>query len=328
LSASFSGVTIESNGASANDISVVLISKDEANLAVTLDRLLPECQSMNAECVVVEASQGRMETIKGRHSWVRWIDFAPVPGRRFTIPHQRNAGVRAATGSIIVFCDCGTDFEPGWLGRLVGPILAGTAVATAGPIASRDGKTRVLNDLPDGATVEHTITANFAFRRSAFDLVGGFDERYDYYSDSDFGWRLADHGQRTTMVASAVVKADHGDRGRAYKRNWRYGHGLARQMRFQPTRRWWLVRTALLPQLTPPVAGVLVLTSLLCLAFGAATAAVAAGVGVLALVGCTWPTAGSIREPIGKTIFTAAFLDEWLHVRWTKAGRALGGPRR
>ena len=321
-------MTIEPHGAETDSdaISVVLISKDESNLAVTLERLRPECLSVKAECLVVDASLGRMASTKAREPWVRWIDFAPVPGRRFTIPHQRNAGVRAATGSIIVFCDCGTDFEPGWLGRLVAPILARSAVATAGPIASRDGRTRVLNNLPDGAVVDHTITANFAFRSIVFDLVGGFDERYDYYSDSDFGWRLADRGQRTIMVSSAVVIADHGDRRRAYKRNWRYGHGLARQMRFHPSRRRWLVRTALLPQVTPALAGLLVVASLASLVFGATKGATIIGLSALGLAGLTWPTSWSIREPIGKTIFLAAFLDEWLHVRWTKAGRAMGGP--
>ena len=50
---------------------------------------------------------------------------------------------------------------------------------------------RYLNECP---------TINLAFRREAFDAVGGFDEAFAYGSDVDFSWRLIDAGYRIRSV--------------------------------------------------------------------------------------------------------------------------------
>ena len=77
---------------------------------------------------MVDASGGRLDHIRRRHAdQVRWMQFQPPAGVRVSIPHQRNAGVRAARGDIIVFTDAGCQPEPGWLDRLVAPLRAGRA---------------------------------------------------------------------------------------------------------------------------------------------------------------------------------------------------------
>ena len=80
-------------------ISIVIISKDEASLDGTLSDVAKQAGSLAEpwEIVVVDASSGRLDYIRQRHeATVRWVPFEQPPGVRVSIPHQRNAGVRAA----------------------------------------------------------------------------------------------------------------------------------------------------------------------------------------------------------------------------------------
>ena len=129
-------------------ISVVIISKDEPSLDATLAGVTsqPEALADPGEVVVVDASSGRLESIRKRcGDSVRWLDFQAPPGVRISIPHQRNAGVRAANGDIIVFTDAGCVPQPDWLSRLVAPLLKNEN-ATAGLAANLAGE--ILYELP------------------------------------------------------------------------------------------------------------------------------------------------------------------------------------
>lgn len=221
-----------------SNISVVVISKDEGFLSETLAVLENQCSDVEAECVVVDASRGRLSHVRDAHVWVRWHDYIPSAGRTVTIPHQRNVGVSVATGDVIVFCDAGGIPETGWLSHLTSPILAGLASATGGPIRSRHRYAYdTLNDLPTGAVLRQLVTSNVAFTRELFDRVGGFDERYDYGSDTDFGWRIELAGEEVVSVSDAVMTIDWGDLRRQLRRDWRYGEAKARQWLLHPDRR-------------------------------------------------------------------------------------------
>jgi glycosyltransferase involved in cell wall biosynthesis len=208
-------------------VSVVVLSKDEPQLARTLELLRPQCDAIGAECVVVDASDGRMEAIHSANAWAQWVDYVGPMCIKVTIPHQRNVGVRRSRGTIVAFCDAGGSPQDGWLAALVQPIIAKRSSATCGPLLpeSAAGMMDPANDLPDGAPIEIAITANMAFLRSAFDAVGGFDERYRYGSDTDFGFRLLDAGLRITCAAGARMKMDWGDTERSFKRARYYGKG-------------------------------------------------------------------------------------------------------
>lgn len=219
-------------------ISVVVLNKDEPELDATLQLLTAECAEHDAECVVIDASEGRLDWIREHHPWVRWLDYRKPFGLASSIPQQRNTGVRTARGEIIAFCDAGGAPEPGWLGRLVAPILDGQARVTCGPVRStRPGVYRTINDLPDGTVVEHVLTANLAFTRAAFEQVDGFDERYAYGSDMDFAWRLIQVGAHPISVQAAVMGMDWGAWSLQRKRSWRYGRARGRLLRFHPARR-------------------------------------------------------------------------------------------
>jgi GT2 family glycosyltransferase len=231
-------------------ISIVIISKDEPGLDDTLTGVTAQARALPQPCeiIVVDASQGRLDPIRRRHQpAVRWLPFRPPPGVRVSIPHQRNAGVRAASGEIIVFTDAGCRPAPGWLARLVRALDEGEQVTAGLALAASDspGLYDRAADLARSARyLTECPTINLAFRRDAFDAVGGFDTRFAYGSDVDFSWRLVDAGYRIRSVPGAVVlRHDWGTWRRQLRRSYAYGRARARLYRKHRSRIRGILRT-------------------------------------------------------------------------------------
>ena len=223
-------------------ISVVIISKDEAELDETLTDVEAEVASLaeSAEIIVVDASSGRLDYIRQRHAaTTRWLDFRQPAGVRISIPHQRNLGVREARGDIIVFIDAGCRPSEKWLMHLVAPLLEEAERAVTGIFEDAGGKGRYELDAEElkNVYVRECPTLNLAFRRAAFDAVGGFDESFEYGSDVDFSWRLNDIGYRILRVPDAVVRLDWGTPRRQRRRSFLYGKARARLYRKHKARR-------------------------------------------------------------------------------------------
>jgi GT2 family glycosyltransferase len=227
-------------------ISVVIISKDEPILDDTIEGVNAQIADLSepGEIIVVDASAGRLDYIRRRHeATVRWLDFQPPHGVRVSIPHQRNAGVSAADGDIIVFTDSGCLPEQGWLLRMVEPLRSADS-AVAGSSRDISGAMIFPNEyigrLADADEISYLVecpTLNFAFRRSAFDVIGGFDERFAYGSDVDFTWRLNDFGYRIRHVPDAVIRHEYGTSRRQRRRSFVYGKARARLYRKHTRRR-------------------------------------------------------------------------------------------
>lgn len=212
-------------------ISFVVISKDEPLLQQTLGVVEQEVLRVpaEAEVVVVDASEGRLDAVRAAHPQCLWIDFVGPTNLAVSIPHQRNRGVAEARGEVIVFTDSGCLPEDGWASALIAPILAGEEHVTSGRTIG-SGKVDMYDALgPDAPLyVEETPTINMAFTRESFERIGGFDESFAYGSDVDFSWRLRDAGFRIRTVPQAVVRADWGSERRQLRRAWGYGRARAR----------------------------------------------------------------------------------------------------
>jgi len=229
-------------------ISIVIISKDEASLDGTLTDVAGQAQALgeSAEIIVVDASDGRLDHIRIRHqSEVRWIQFDQPPHVTVSIPHQRNVGVRASRGEIIVFIDAACQPEPEWLKRLVAPVRQDEYIA-AGVVLSLPGRAN-QNVIDRGIGQKRQISqvsgytsepgaATLAFRREVFDTVGGFDEGFTYGSDTDFSWRVTGAGYRIRCVPDSVIRHDWGTWRRQLRRSYVYGKARARLYRKHPHR--------------------------------------------------------------------------------------------
>ena len=198
------------------------------------------------EVVVVDASDGRLDYIRQKHEAdVRWIQFQRPDGVLVSIPHQRNVGVRAACGEIIVFIDSGCYPEPNWLARLIGPLYKGEHVS-AGPVLGAAGSTKIydswVQQFRETSYLRECGSGNMSFRREAYDVVGGFDESFTYGSDVDFSWRLVDAGYRLHSTADAIIRHDWGSTRRQLRRSYVYGKARMRLYKKHRSRRRHILR--------------------------------------------------------------------------------------
>lgn len=139
-----------------------------------------------------------------RHDRIHCTDASEVNGA----PAARNAGVRAARGDLLAFCDADDIVQPGWLSSCVRALEEVDVMAGVFDFWSLNGlrasppkpaSMRQLGFLPAG------LGANLAVRRDAFEAVGGFAEELLIGEDIDLCWRLQLDGYRFVIEFMAVV---------------------------------------------------------------------------------------------------------------------------
>jgi GT2 family glycosyltransferase len=153
--------------------------------------------------------------------------LARLPMRMIEAEHRgpaaaRNLGVRQAQGSLIAFTDDDCRGAPDWLSQWAQGFSAGPWHALAG---------RTLNPFPRslGSRSHHYLTGflceymrfpnqdlylvvanNAAFRREAFESLGGFDESFAFATeDRELSHRLAARGFRAGYWPQASIWHDH-----------------------------------------------------------------------------------------------------------------------
>jgi glycosyltransferase involved in cell wall biosynthesis len=221
-------------------VSVILIVKDEPIINQTLTQLYDQITTRDTEVIVVDASVGSLSEISRHHSQVIWIYFKSSNLRKkVTIAEQRNVGVYASSGQVIVFCDAGSSPHPGWLNAITDPLLLGDHALVGGPIRATNPVSLDFwtNLQRDGDEIQYPTTANLALTRSTFDLVNGFNEDLDYGSDADLVWRLNTQGIKQICISNAVMGLDGGTRKRELRRAWLYGKALADLLILHPKKR-------------------------------------------------------------------------------------------
>ena len=217
-------------------VSIVVVSKDEPALATTLSALVHQVADVAptlvpaVELVVVDASRAPLDPGL-RPPGVIWVPFEPPPGVGVSIAHQRNAGVRAAHGDVVVFTDCGCIPQRGWLAAVLGPIVGGgelLACGVTGALGELDPYASARAHQTGTTYLSEAATINLAVHRRVLDEVGEFDESFAYGSDIDLTWRAVHSGFRIRLVPDAVVLHDWGSRRRQLRRSFRYGEARAR----------------------------------------------------------------------------------------------------
>jgi prepilin-type N-terminal cleavage/methylation domain-containing protein/prepilin-type processing-associated H-X9-DG protein len=156
----------------------------------------------------------------------------------------RNAGLFAATASIVAYTDSDCFADADWLTMLVHQLGETDAAAVGGPnltpddgwlsscVAASPGQpTHVLEN---DQVAEHIPGCNMAFRREALLAVNGFDVQYQRAGDDvDICWRLQQAGYWITFAPGAFVWHHRRQTVRAYLRQ-QAGYGEAEALlRFQ-----------------------------------------------------------------------------------------------
>jgi glycosyltransferase involved in cell wall biosynthesis len=149
------------------------------------------------------------------------------------ISQGRNAAIEAAAGGIIAVTDAGVRLSPQWLERIVAPFEDSAVQAVAGFFVA-DPQT--VFEMAMGAAVLPAVeeinpihfdpsSRSVAFRKRAWEAVGGYPEWLDYCEDLIFDFRLRDRFGPFVFAPEALVHFRPRPSLRAF---WRQYHQYAR----------------------------------------------------------------------------------------------------
>ncbi len=150
----------------------------------------------------------------------------------------RNAGVARSTGEIVAFLDDDAYPDPDWLHYLAAALRSNARSGVGGPNIPPDDDGLIadcvaaapggpIHVLTSDREAEHVPGCNMAFRKSALEGIGGFDERFRVAGDDvDICWRLQESGRTLGFSAGAVVMHRRRDSVWRYLKQ-QYGYGKA-----------------------------------------------------------------------------------------------------
>lgn len=261
-------VSVPETDAFLPSVSVVVCTRDRPEQLKTCLRSLQQLSRPPEEILVVdnapktEATRQIVENTPG----VRYV-LEPRSG----LGVARNAGISRSTGDIIAFTDDDVTVHPDWILRLQDAFQDPEILAVTGLVLPTELETRSQRIFeaywsfnrgyeprmfdsrffertrPYGAPVWRIgAGANMAFRRQAFDLLGGFDERLGAGAsgcseDSEMWYRVLAEGGRCRYEPTAVVYHRHrrtlrGLRHQVY--HYMRGHVVALLIQFEKHRHW------------------------------------------------------------------------------------------
>jgi GT2 family glycosyltransferase len=216
-------------------VSVVICTRDRPGELARCLASLPRQTRVPDQVVVVDnaSSDGRT------HEVVVKAEAIYVKEDRSGLGFARNAGVRAASGHIIVYTDDDVRLHPRWLERMVNAFDDDRIMAVTGMVLPAELETeaqmffeeywsfgrgyRPIVFDRDFFKLDQTVGcpvweigagASMALRRAIFDRVGLFDERLDVgqagcSGDSEFWHRVLTHGWQCRYEPGAVVFHHH-----------------------------------------------------------------------------------------------------------------------
>jgi glycosyltransferase involved in cell wall biosynthesis/SAM-dependent methyltransferase len=264
------------DGVDASDVSVVVCTRDRPDSLARALRALTAQVAPPGEIVVVDnaPSDGSTRSVVQGFPGVRY-----VLERRPGLSVARNTGIRASHGAIVAFTDDDAAPHPTWTGQVARAMqrpeapLAMTGLALPAALDSEAAK--LFEELgsfgqgyvprwygPDWFAAQRSRATpvwkvgagvDMAFRREAFGLVGGFDERLGAGAtgcseDSEVWYRLLARGHGILYEPAAVVHHHHRDDMAAVHRqltSYAEGHLTALFVQFSRSRNPGELRRAL-----------------------------------------------------------------------------------
>lgn len=203
-------------------ISIIIITKNDPTVYKTVDAISRQKIHHSYEIIIVSSSSTIESFSENRQ--VRVIPYT-VKKNKITIPEQRNAGVKAAKGDVIVFIDANCSPQQNWLINILKPILEKQEAIVAGKTLSETKNSfRNRELIPDSTEyLDEAPTINLAVKKELFNNIGFFDESFEYGSDVDFTWRARDMGYKIAYVSDAVISHNWGNFSTEIVRAFRYG---------------------------------------------------------------------------------------------------------
>jgi len=198
---------------SPSDISVIVTVKNEAS---SIGKLLDSLQAQTrppSEVVIVDggSTDGTVEHIN------LYRDKLPIKlliREGSNISQGRNEAVAAASGEIIASTDAGVRLVPQWLDELTRPLEEDSSIDVVSGFFLPDPHT--VFEIAMGATVLAALadikperflpsSRSVAFRKEAWEKVGGYPDWLDYCEDLIFDFALRDAGYRFSFAPRALA---------------------------------------------------------------------------------------------------------------------------
>jgi glycosyltransferase involved in cell wall biosynthesis len=212
---------------------IVTVRNEAGSVDALLDSLLQGSRPPD-EIVIADggSTDGTVARLTARAAAEPRVRVLEAPGNRSV---GRNAAVRAARHGLVACTDAGVEVEPAWLERLLHPFeadpgtdvvagfyrpIAHTAFERAAGVVSAPAREEIDPErfLPS--------TRSVAFRRGAWEKVGGFDEALDHNEDTPFALALKAAGCRVALATDAIVGwRPRGDLRSFYRQHRRFGFG-------------------------------------------------------------------------------------------------------
>jgi GT2 family glycosyltransferase len=185
-------------------------------LAACLDCLTPGAQTLSAEqyevIVTDDGSQTTAEQmVRERYAWARWVRG---PGKGPAA--NRNNGARIARGLWLAFLDDDCLPDSQWLKSYAEAIAAEPGYLVFEGRTYVDQPRRTLAEYsPLNETGGYLWSCNFSVKKSVFESLSGFDERFPYAAmeDVDLRTRLLKAGHRFLFIRDASVCHPWRERG-------------------------------------------------------------------------------------------------------------------
>jgi GT2 family glycosyltransferase len=241
---------METPGELLNATSIIVCTVDRlTDLEACLQSLLPFRAAM-ADVIVVNNGPhlAAVGEVARRHGAV------VVNESRRGVSRARNAGIRAAKGSIMAFLDDDSVADPNWLPLLIEPLRDPRVFAVTGSIGAQtlaDPVSQAFDELHRAQFPQSQITfdgnaelnsfpmrwalvgnANMAIRREAFDRFGFFDTRFGRGTrigsgeEPDMLLRILLGGKRIVVEPGARILHRHSTEWNAMRR-WAFTSGCS-----------------------------------------------------------------------------------------------------
>ncbi len=197
-------------------VSVILTVLNEGeSLCGVLDSLA--AQTRPADEVVVADGGSRDQTVAILRDYAAGrlpLTLIEAPGAN--ISQGRNIAIQAATGDVIAATDAGVRCAPDWLERLTAPFEAEPPAEGAGVAGFFRADPHTVFETAMGATVLPEArdvkpetylpsSRSVAYRKSAWEAVGGYPEWLDYCEDVVYDLKLRAKYGPFAFVPQAVV---------------------------------------------------------------------------------------------------------------------------
>ncbi len=194
-------------------VSIACTVRDEAdNIAELLESML--AQTRPADEIVINDCGSRDDTAAIVERFIAAGHPIRLVRGGHNIPSGRNNAIRHTRGGIVACTDAGLTLDARWLERIAAPIERGEADVVGGFF---EPAPRSLFELALGATNYRDVTeidpATFlpfgksvAFRREAWEAVGGYPEWASHCEDLLFDLALKRAGFRFAFAPEALVR--------------------------------------------------------------------------------------------------------------------------